>query len=342
MHRTYVRAYEHRSMAVALPFVMHRLVPGEGGRLGEECAVSFIMWRHALDKLDYIELDGPTGNMNVSSLESVERLGRKLQLDMNALKNYLSDLPDDEFEGEMRHCLFKHIFSRMSSSVNAPPLPPHTGTIKFHKINHWVESIREFGHPYGYNAETWETAHKWFVKRWMGRMQYNRTGSINMVMRRNDVAECHRGSTSLQSVGSKRVRRDYDVFKRIHGSPGLFHQFYFGQSGFWIHCLDSVLFGDGDNNGELLPGRLESIEKTTDDVIVLTIWLYTKAPPPQSIPPSPLDIVCERYALIAGPHKLAKVRPVEDDINVWPLAIQPDMDDRHNYFYDCPWMDIVL
>ena len=68
------------------------------------------MWRHALDKLDYIEFDAPTGNMNVSSLESVERLGRKLQLDMNALKKHLSDLPDDEFEGEMRHRIFQLIY----------------------------------------------------------------------------------------------------------------------------------------------------------------------------------------------------------------------------------------
>jgi hypothetical protein len=36
-----------------------------------------------------------------------------------------------------------------------------SGTIKFHKINHWAESIREFGHPSAYNAETWESAHKW-------------------------------------------------------------------------------------------------------------------------------------------------------------------------------------
>ena len=90
-------------MAVALPFVMHRLVPGEGGRLGEECAITFVMWRHALDKHDYIEHDAPTGNMNVSSLQSVERLGHKLQSDMNALKKFLSDAPDDEFEGQMRH-----------------------------------------------------------------------------------------------------------------------------------------------------------------------------------------------------------------------------------------------
>ena len=99
MHRSYVRAYEHRSMAVALPFVMHRLVPGEGGLLGEECAISFILWRNALDKHDYVEHDGPTTHVNVTSLETVERLGRKLQVDMNALKNYLSDVPDDEFEG---------------------------------------------------------------------------------------------------------------------------------------------------------------------------------------------------------------------------------------------------
>ena len=103
MHRSYVRAYEHRSMAVALPFVMHRLVPGEGGLLGEKCAISFIMWRNALDKLDYVEHDATTSHVNVTSLESVERLGLQLQIDMNALKNYLSDVPDDEFEGEKRH-----------------------------------------------------------------------------------------------------------------------------------------------------------------------------------------------------------------------------------------------
>ena len=213
------------------------------------------------------------------------------------------------------------------------------GTIKFHKINHWAESIREFGHPSAYNAETWESAHKWFVKRWMGRMQYNRTGSIKMVMRRNNVAEIHRGSTVLQP--GKRARRDYDVFKRVDGSPGFFHQFYFGQSGFWIHCRDSVLFGDDSNVNGLRPGRLESIHKTTDNVIILTIWLYTKAPP-QSTTHHPLDVVCTRYALIAGPNKLVKIRPVEDDISVWPLAIQPDMDDRQNFFYECPWIDIVL
>jgi hypothetical protein len=103
-----------------------------------------------------------------------------------------------------------------------------------------------------------------------------------------------------------------------------------------------VLFGDESNWDHLRPGRLESIHKTTDNVIILTIWLYTKAPPPQTIPKHPLDTVCTRYTLVAGPHKLVKIRPVEDDVTVWPLAIQPDMDDRLNFFYDCPWMDIVL
>ena len=226
--------------------------------------------------------------------------------------------------------------------IQKPPTIPKTGTIKFHKINHWAESIREFGHPSGYNAETWETAHKWFVKRWMGRMQYNRTGSIKMVMRRNDVAEFHRGSTSLHPVGSKRPRKDYDVFKAVHGNHGFFNQFYFGQSGFWIHCLDSVLFGDEEDNDDLQPGRLEAIERNSDNVITLTIWLYTKSSPPNTTTHFPLDAVCQRYTLIAGPHKLVKIRPVEDNISVWPLAIQPDMEDRKNYFYDCPWMDIVL
>jgi predicted AlkP superfamily pyrophosphatase or phosphodiesterase len=41
------------------------------------------------------------------------------------------------------------------------------GTIKFHKICHWPAFIQEFGAPTNYNAETFETAHKWFVKRWI-------------------------------------------------------------------------------------------------------------------------------------------------------------------------------
>ena len=123
MHRSYVRAYEHRSMAVALPFVMHRLVPGEGGILGENCAISFIMWRNALDKLDYVEQDAPTSHVNVTSLETVERLGRKLQVDMNALKNFLSDVPDDEFEGKKRHqfhATITHVYSHPQTTKSSP------------------------------------------------------------------------------------------------------------------------------------------------------------------------------------------------------------------------------
>ena len=89
-----VRGFQHRSMAVALPFVVHRLFPGTD--VPEAAAIAYIQWRFALDAVVFqetvdladVDVDG------LSGLDDVQRLGTLLQQSMNDLRHLLHD--DDE------------------------------------------------------------------------------------------------------------------------------------------------------------------------------------------------------------------------------------------------------
>ena len=98
MELHHVRAHEHRSMAVVLPFIVHGVL--DNTTLGEQCAVSYVQWRHALDKHSYEE-SADASDSDVGSLSDVKRLGSVLQSNMNSLKAYLavSDGEPSEFEG---------------------------------------------------------------------------------------------------------------------------------------------------------------------------------------------------------------------------------------------------
>ncbi len=72
-------------------------------------------------------------------------------------------------------------------------------TIKFHKINHWSKSICEFGIPDNFNAETFETAHRFFVKTSVGKLQRCPEKTI---MQRERVSILHNSSTDLPVFGA--------------------------------------------------------------------------------------------------------------------------------------------
>ena len=96
----FVRAHEHHSMAVVLPFIVHGLV--DCTTLGEQCVVSYVLWRQALDKYTFEEVtDG--SDSEVASLTDVRSLGLVLQKNMNSLKAYLAVSVEEssEFEGEL-------------------------------------------------------------------------------------------------------------------------------------------------------------------------------------------------------------------------------------------------
>lgn len=45
--------------------------------------------------------------------------------------------------------------------------------IKFHMMTHWEEAIKRFGMPSNFDTETWESAHKVFVKPWVGKLGHH-------------------------------------------------------------------------------------------------------------------------------------------------------------------------
>ena len=97
MDLAYVKGFEHRSMAVGLPFVLYNLVPDND--LGERVAVSYALWRRAIDYYEFRESPFGFDRGGVVSLSHLDDLGSALQSDMNALKQFITTEPNAEFEG---------------------------------------------------------------------------------------------------------------------------------------------------------------------------------------------------------------------------------------------------
>ena len=53
--------------------------------------------------------------------------------------------------------------------------------------------IENFGATSNYNGETWESAHKWFVKRWKGKLPLGNASAVGFLMKRNLEYEYHGG-----------------------------------------------------------------------------------------------------------------------------------------------------
>ena len=84
VHLKFVRAFEHRSMSVGLPYVLHGLVDND---LAEQCALAYLNWRMLLDNKLFCE-DEVTEGDNVAGFGSIKDLkfaGNELQRLMNEL-----------------------------------------------------------------------------------------------------------------------------------------------------------------------------------------------------------------------------------------------------------------
>jgi len=79
-------------------------------------------------------------------------------------------------------------------------------SIKFHQICHWSALICEFGCTSGYNAETFEYAHKILVKRWMAKLNFRNVAKS--IICRDLIAEVHR---------QKKIQTSSYVTKKIRG-----------------------------------------------------------------------------------------------------------------------------
>ena len=219
----------------------------------------------------------------------------------------------------------------------------YPGTVKFHNLLHYADNIREWGCPSNTNVETWETAHKWFVKRWMGKMQYNRNGCISMVMRRNLIAEMHRGSLDLLPTARKNRNRDnYSVLNAVRGTIGMYRQFLHAATGIWVHCGDAIQYRDDSNmsdNGTV--ARVESIRVCANGILSVEVMKYNSIANTGG-DMRQLESAATKWVLETDASRRLTILPIENDLSLFPFPLQPDFDNYGVYFFNCPWMRIVL
>jgi hypothetical protein len=190
--------------------------------------------------------------------------------------------------------------------------------------------IELFSSPSNYNAETYESAHKFFVKRWQGKLQHSDRGSIYSLLRRNSIANVHGGSNVLEgansaSIGSRRLT-NYSVKYRL-GSD-LFKKFYVEAYSVWISLGHFIIYNPLDDIQSKY-GRLTSISQIGTMDVRLTCQPVLKV-----ADNTLLGTWTDAFTL--NEDKSAEV--IIDtslgtfDIDVFPM--QPDFS-RPNYFFAC-------
>ena len=334
----FVRAFEHRSMAVGLPYVLHGLVNVD---VAEQCSLAYLQWRMCWDNVLFCH-DPLLDRDRVQGLGSVDELrlaGKELQRLMNELHRSNKGTQQD-IDGIFNlNILCQHlILSFFCAYFVVVYFFIHfysfafSGTIKFHKIGHWHEWILEFGEPSNYNAETWETAHKWFVKRWIGKMALNGNGAISTLLRRNDIAEAHRSSTNLVDQNlQKRLRKTSLVLGSL--GAGTYNKFFLEEERAWVSLGDTIAFGhNGDDYFNI--ARVDEIRLVSESVHI-GVRMYKEASPVDS---RPLSRYCTRRILDqAQTLKEINIHAANSYLSLF--SVQPDFVDGGHF--DCPFMDIL-
>jgi hypothetical protein len=87
----YIRAHEHRAIAMGLPYVLEGLLPGS---VAQQCSVAYNEWRLELNAEVYQKpsLTRANAMSGMGSLTSLAAMGRKLQRLMNQLNAEVNEL----------------------------------------------------------------------------------------------------------------------------------------------------------------------------------------------------------------------------------------------------------
>ena len=105
----FVRAFEHRSMAVGLPYVLHGLVADD---IAEKCSIAYLHWRMILDNVIFCEQPLSDGDrvQGFGSANELLKAGIELQRLMNELHRSNKGTQQD-IEGIHFICISKTILT---------------------------------------------------------------------------------------------------------------------------------------------------------------------------------------------------------------------------------------
>ncbi len=247
---SYIRAYEHRSIAAALPFVLQDL------KIGTSCAlltsISYVKWRSMLGESDY----------SIESISELQAEGQKLQQLMHKLSLEVTK---------------KMITSQHSSSLYLFICDIALESPKFHKISHWPMWISTFGEPSNFNGETFETFHKTTCKRWMGKLNLGTGNASSTILRRDALSDIHRRDP-VSVPAPKRQRVDCELYGLVrheqeNNNVQFFTRIFAGSSDIWLSKGSNISFKSDDPNITDELCCIERIELRAD-LVVLTVQKY--------------------------------------------------------------------
>jgi hypothetical protein len=208
------------------------------------------------------------------------------------------------------------------------------GTIKFHKICHWPAFIQEFGAPTNYNAETFETAHKWFVKRWIGCLPHGNAKSMMSLMRRNNIFLSHGGSSLLSNQRkTTRAKKTFEVVSDQGG--GSFLKLFLPGENAWVHAGMFVLYNGGTKGGDV--ARLVAFRRGSRLGAVLVTVQKCRCVETSSV----LSRHTQAWCLQNGPGSTVDLElDSQSDLGIELYPMQCDFSDVDR-FYSCPYMRTV-
>ena len=252
-----IRAYQHRCMAIGLPYVLNGLLDDSQYL---KSAIQYCHWRSLLQSARFRQSRPSTGDSGagVASLHDLRVAGETLQVMMCQLKETNDDCENSRFAGTFQCIINVHSSERAAS-------------IKFHKILHWPDMIRWFGSPSNYNAETWESAHRWYVKRWLGKLQHCNESSIKSLLRRSCIADAHGGSGILDPLKAQVLQRKPNHALRGISPDGTFKRVYFEKYNVWVSIGHYVIYSVVGSNAPPQVGRLYEIRRKRTSHVALQI-----------------------------------------------------------------------
>ena len=247
-------------MAIGLPYVLNGLLD-DGDYL--KSAIQYCHWRSLLQSCLYRESRPSSGDSGagVASLLDLRVAGERLQAMMCQLKETNEDDDNARFAGIIQ----KIWWTCALSSI------PIAASIKFHKILHWPNMIRWFGAPSNYNAETWESAHRWYVKRWLGKLQHCNESSIKSLLRRSSVADAHGGSSILEPMKVVVLQRKPNYALRGTSPNATFKRVYFEKYNVWVSVGQYVIFSAMGSSAAPQIGRLCEIRRRGTSHVALLV-----------------------------------------------------------------------
>jgi hypothetical protein len=199
--------------------------------------------------------------------------------------------------------------------------------IKVHFIRHWSSIIRTFGATANYNSETFESAHKEFVKPYRGKVTSQIHNAGKGVMSRDALAAIHQRNDNSMNAGERKAKRRRTRGKKLasalqlseipqqhrHQLQGIVSSLQSALCGTagWLqrgHCVNFI--GDGENHF----GKITGIY-SDDDGVHATIAPFRFVEPLHFLPKNMVYAVYQSLELTST-IKLVPVSAIQGAVHI--------------------------